>query len=439
MNYQEQERLILGRASRLFKVDMGYLFHGGFWITVGQVVSSLSAFLLAIVYANWLSPEIYGTYKYVISVIGILSIPTLAGLGTAVSKAVVEGKEGSFRYAVLVKLKWGLLASAGSLALAGYYFFNQNNELALAFLLSAIFIPFLEGFNLYDSFLYGKKLFRTATWYYVIGQVFTTFLTVTVIYFWPTLAMVLIGYLLGWSLVRFLLLRRTFNKFRPNNQIDPTVVPYGKHLTAIKAVNVLASYLDKVLLFQFIGAGPLAVYAITQAPLDQIRSLASRGISLLAFPKYAAKEQALLGQHVFYWTGRTTLVLALMAVGYVLLIPFVFPLFFPAYADDVWYTQLAALGLIPLASFIPATALNAQALKRELYYFNFSSAIFQIATLAIFTYTLGLVGVIIARILGRFFELAIGLWLVRRNRSLFTTPPLAELEANLQASEKTED
>ncbi|PIR45693.1 MAG: hypothetical protein COV09_00045 [Candidatus Vogelbacteria bacterium CG10_big_fil_rev_8_21_14_0_10_50_13] len=294
MNFKEQERLILGRASRLFKVDMGYLFHGGFWITVGQVVSSLSAFILAIVYANWLSPETYGTYKYVISVIGILSIPTLSGLSTAVSKAVVEGNEGSFRYAVKVKLKWGLLASAGGLVLAGYYFFNQNTELALAFLLSALFIPLLEGFNLYDSFLYGKKLFRTASWYYVIGQVFTTTLMVGAAYFRPTLAMILIGYLVGWSLVRFLLLRRTFNRFRPNNQVDPAVVPYGKHLTAIKAFNVFASYLDKVLLFQFVGAGPLAIYSITQAPLDQIRSLTSRGISLLAFPKYAAKEQALL-------------------------------------------------------------------------------------------------------------------------------------------------
>ncbi|OHA57257.1 MAG: hypothetical protein A2114_02740 [Candidatus Vogelbacteria bacterium GWA1_51_14] len=439
MNFREQERLILGRASRLFKVDMGYLFHGGFWITVGQVVSSLSAFLLAIVYANWLSPETYGTYKYVIAVIGILSIPTLSGLGTAVSKAVVAGNEGSFRYAVRVKLKWSLVASAGSIALAGYYLFNANTELALAFLLSAIFIPLLEGFNLYDSFLYGKKLFRTATLYYIIGQITTTALIVVAAYFRPTLAMILIGYLAGWALVRFLLLRRTFNKFRPNNQVDPEVVPYGKHLTAIKAFNVVAGYLDKVLLFQFIGAAPLAIYAITQAPLDQIRSLASRGISILAFPKYAAKEQALLGQHIFYWVSRTALVLALMTVGYIILIPFVFPLFFPAYAKYIWYTQLAALGLIPLASFIPYTALNAQALKKELYYFNFSSAAFQIAALAILTYTSGLVGVIIARILGRFFELLVGLWLVGRNRSLFKPQPTTELEANLQAAEPKED
>lgn len=406
--------IMINKLGAKLGIDLKYIFKGGFWISIGQVVSSMSAFLLAIVYANWLTPETYGTYKYVISMIGILSIPTLSGLSTSVSKSIVQGKEGSLLFASRVKIKWGMLGTAAGLVLSFYYYLNNNAELSIAFALASLFIPILEGYNLYDSYLYAKKKFREATLFYIFGQITTSLIILSIAVLNPKLIWILFAYLGSWSLIRWVLFRWVINKYRPNNEIDPEAIPYGKHLTAIKAFNVLASYLDKILLFQFVGSGPLAIYSITQAPLDQIRSLVTRGISLLAFPKYAEKENDLVKKSVTSWTLKTTIVLFFAAIFYIIFIPYVFPVFFPLYSEYIWYTQLAALSIIPLASFIPYTALNAHALKKELYYYNISSAFFQITTLIILTYTAGIVGVIIARILSRLFELIVGLILTTK-------------------------
>jgi len=54
---------LLRRSEKYFKTDMVYLAHGGFWLTLGQIISSAASFLLAIAFANLLPKETYGTYK----------------------------------------------------------------------------------------------------------------------------------------------------------------------------------------------------------------------------------------------------------------------------------------------------------------------------------------------------------------------------------------
>lgn len=418
---ERQANLLLDKTNKILQADARYILKGGFWITLGQALSSASAFILSIAYANWLTPETYGTYKYVLSLMSILSIPTLTGMGTAVAQAVARGQEGSLLFALKVKIKWGLLSSLASLAVAGYYYLNDNATLGSAFLLASFFIPFIESFGIYDSLFHGRKQFRLTTIYYASAQLLATSAILITSFFNQTLMFILLAYFIAWTLARGILLRHALVKYRPNTETSAETISYGKHLSMINAFNTIANYLDKVLLFQFAGAATLAVYSIIQAPVDQLRSLSSRGISLLAFPKYATKNPSDLKDHVNTWTKRALIALAVTAIFYVLLIPLVFPLIFPAYAKDVWYSQIAALGLIPLASFIPYTALSARAMKKQLYYFNFSSAAFQILTIVTLGYWFGLIGIIVARISARFFDLAISWSLVQTGHTTLLT------------------
>lgn len=414
MMIQNKLNYILDSSERIFKTDTRYLIKGGFWITIGQIISSISAFVLAITYANWLSPETYGTYKYVLAVMSILSIPTLNGLSTAVTQAVAIGKEGSIRSMIRIKIRWGLIGSVGSLGLALYYYLNANYDLSLAFTLTGIFIPIFETFGIYNSLFNGRGEIKRSTIFYIIGQMISTTAILITLYFNQTLGIILFIYLFTWTLTRAILLKYTLAKYQINKIETEETLRYGKHLTAISAFNTVANYLDKILLFHFAGATTLSIYAITQAPLDQIKSLASRGISTLAFPKYATKGRADLEDHIFLWIKRSLVILTAVTIAYIIFIPWIFPLVFPIYAENVWYSQLAAIGLIPLASFIPYTALNAKVMKKQLYQLNFSSAGFQILTMCILGYIYGLVGIIISRILARFFDLITGYILVKK-------------------------
>ena len=86
---------LLRRSERHTKTDMVYLASGGFWLTVGQIISSAATFGLAIAFANLLPKETYGTYKFVLSIAGILTIFTLPGMVTSLTQAVARNFEGS--------------------------------------------------------------------------------------------------------------------------------------------------------------------------------------------------------------------------------------------------------------------------------------------------------------------------------------------------------
>ena len=159
---------LLRRSERIFKTDMVYLASGSFWLGFSQIVISLSSFFLAIAFAHFVSKEAYGEYKYVLSIIGILSTLTLTGLGTAVVRSVSRGFEGSMNYAFWQNIKWSALFFFGFLVVAIYYFSQGNSSLGAGILIVGSLSPFLKSTNFYNSFLSAKKDFRHSAIYYGI-------------------------------------------------------------------------------------------------------------------------------------------------------------------------------------------------------------------------------------------------------------------------------
>ena len=100
------------------KTDVVYLASGSFWNISSQIVSSLCTFFLAIAFAHFISKEAYGQYKFVLSIISIISTFTLSGLGTAVMQSVTKGYEGTLAYAFRKNLRWSILFFSSNCALS---------------------------------------------------------------------------------------------------------------------------------------------------------------------------------------------------------------------------------------------------------------------------------------------------------------------------------
>ena len=167
-------RRLLVWSQKYTQTDMVYLAEGGFWLTLGQMVSTAASFLLAIAFANLLDPITYGNYRYVLSLIGMLSVLTLTGMGIAITQATARGLEGSFYTGFKTKLKWGLLASLASIGLAGYYWLQGNNLLPIPLLISATFLPLMQASQVYKDLLIGKKLFDIQTKYSTLSQIISS-------------------------------------------------------------------------------------------------------------------------------------------------------------------------------------------------------------------------------------------------------------------------
>ncbi len=393
-------KLIL-RSEKYTKTDMVYLTKGGYWLTIEKIVSSISAFLLAIAFANLFPAEIYGSYKYILSIISVITILTLPGTGNAVIQAVARGKEGSFLTAFKAKIKWGTLASIGSLGVAGYYWINNNLILAISLLIAAIFLPFMDSFNIYNSFLSGKKLFDISAKFQIISQIIYIFSIITTLFLTRNIFIVLLVYFFSLTISRLIFFKITFRKFKPNQKHDSKIISYAKHLSLLNVFNVLAEQLDKILIFHYFGAAQVAIYYFAIAIPVQIKS-PLKYIGRLGYPKFAQRSLLEIKKSIWRKIFLFGLLRIFIVIIYILTAPFIFNLFFPAYKDAVIYSQVFSLSLM-VPTGILSYALTAHKKVKELYILKITSSLVLITTLFIGVIYYGIWGAVSARIIYLFF------------------------------------
>lgn len=390
---------LLRALERLIRTDVQYLVRGGSWLLTGHGVGMAASLLLAIAFANLLPSHIYGTYKYVLAGAGILTALTLPGINTYLAQAVSRGKDRSLLESIRLRITWGLSASIIALGTAAYYYFNSNIELAIAFGIVALFIPFLDAIGLYNVYLQGKRHFRVSIGYFSTTQITSTLCLIAAAYLSDNLLVILLSYFVPLIIMRLWFLLRTLRRFPPSGPIDPEAGAYGMHLSLVSVPSQIASYLDSILLFHYLGPVQLAIYTFALAPIEQIRGV-YKNIPPLVLPKLATRSfteiNALLPWRMFW----LTVVGLVMAVGYALIAPLAFSILFPAYQDSVLISQLLA-GLIALrlpGSFFGAVLQSKISVlpKSWLYWGAVPPTLF-ILLLLILTPLYGMYGVIISK------------------------------------------
>lgn len=388
------------------KTDMIYFTKGGFWLTTGQLFSTLSSFILSIAFANLLPKEIYGQYKYILSMAGLLSIATLSGMTTALAQSVAKGYDGSFVLATKARMKWGLVGAILGLILAGYYFYNHNVTLTFCFLIASVFMPFMDSLNSYEAVLVGKKLFKENTKYNIIIKIVATIITVGTIYFTNNLFILIFSYFITYTILRFIFLLITKYKARLNKQVDPQTLPYGKHLSLMGVIEIISSQLDKVLVFNYLGAAPLGIYSFAIAMPEQIKGLL-KNVQSLALPKFTQSKYTENRKTIMIKMFKFSLLVVPIIIAYIWAAPYIFKIFFPQYMEAVFYSQIFSISLITISASLPIAFLQSQADTKKLWQINLLSPTVQIVILFTAIYFYGLIGMILARIINRFMNLFI--------------------------------
>ncbi len=397
---------VLRWSERYTKTDMVYLTKEGGLLGLGQGVTALAGFITALCFANFLSKEIYGTYKFVLSVTALLSITTLSGMGVAVTRAVARGFDGTLDAAVRTKIQWGLLGSVGGLVAASYYYLQGNTLLAISFFVVALFLPVMEAFGIYDSFLQGKKAFGTSIRYSVFSKIVSTLSTIGVLFFTDNIFALLLGYFLPFTLIRFIFLTRTRRLYKQNDLQEHDVDVFGKHLSVMGVLSTIANQLDKLLVFSLLGSVELAVYAIASAPVDQIKGLVD-SISRIALPKFSQQDTSDIRHTIWRRMSLLLIGLGALSVVYWLAAPFLFKILFSQYAQYTSLSQVFGLSIISFALFIPLQVLQGRQKTKPLYALNVTTSVVQIVLSVLGVLFFGLIGVIVARVLARFFNLTL--------------------------------
>ncbi|MBI2450036.1 MAG: oligosaccharide flippase family protein [Candidatus Nealsonbacteria bacterium] len=399
-------------AQKYTGTDNVYLAKGGFWLSSSQIFSMAIAFFSAVAFANLLNPATYGNYKYILSLAEILEITSLAGVGAAVTQAVARNLEGSFYSGFKTKLKWGLIGSLAAMIAVIYYWLRGNETLSLPLIVAAVFLPILNASHIYTAFLGGRKLFNYQVKYTIVSQIISVGAIIAALFLTKNLLWLIIVYFTSNSFTNFFFYFLTKFKFRPNKKEDPQTISYGKHLSLMGVVSGIASRLDKLLLFNSIGAAPLAIYSFATIIPEQIERILGN-VESLAFPKLASKSEKYIRVNLMQKFWKLSILTGMAMVVSIAIIPFFYKIFFPRYLDSIIYSQAFVLTFVSIPISLLGTTFKAKMMKKELYLIKVGSFI-KICLMAILIPIYGIWGAIVAAIGAEIFKSGLVLFLFFR-------------------------
>lgn len=402
---------LLRWSERYLKTDMVYLAGGGFWVIVGQAVSSFSVFALAVAFANLVPPEVYGTYKYILSLAGIFAIFALPGIGTALMQTTAKGGDSTIHAATRARILYACIGSIFALIGSAYYLYNENVQLSVALLIIAAALPLFDTFYSYPSYLVGKRRFDLRAKYHALVHVVSMLSVVATIFFTDNLTLILLAYFVP------LIGIRTTLHYRVTRTIPHTAVPeqnaevvqYGKHLTAMQILGMIANEIDKVIIWKFLGPVHVAMYTFALAVPEQIKG-PLKGVGELAFPKFASQTSEQIKENLpalFRKLALYALLLFGISLVYILAAPYIFKLVFPQYMESVRYSQLYALTTVTGVASIPIAILAAQKRTRTQYIISTIQPVIAIGLLILLVPLYGIMGAIIALMLSKFITAAL--------------------------------
>ncbi len=407
---------LIRASGKYFKTDMVYLARGGFWLTLGQVITAVSSFLLSIAFANLVPKTIYGTFRYITSVSSTLNAFSLTGVGTALVRSVAKGYEGALRHGFLLSIRWSALLVFLSFAGAAYYYLRDNITLAVSLLFIGSFSPFLNASHLATYFANGKKDFKRLSIYNVVKGVLPAILIAGTLFVTENILIIVFVYFISNSAIAFLTYWNALKFYKPNTEKDPELLPYSKKLSALGILSTIAAHADKILIFTLLGSVELATYAVAVSFPEQIKTML-RNLNFLMIPKFAEKKISYrldIGRKIW----QLALLLVVIMVAYMVAAPLLFRIFFPAYNDSVSFSIVFAISIATSLAMVPNSILIARKHERELLEINVAGSIIQLLLLFSFIKLWGLWGVIVSKVIAAYVNLALPFFAIRRHYKL---------------------
>ena len=395
----------MDRLSQILKIDFPYFFRGGFWLSVGQLSSIAFSFLLALIFARNLDPQTYGQYRYLMSLTSIITAFSLTGLGVALSQAVAAGKERTLLTLFRKQLLWSLPVFLIGIALTVITFARGNYLYGWVFLLFAVAFTLSNAAGLFSHFLNGKGNFSLATKYYLLSSlitngflcIFAFFFSAYFLFLFPLIFVLEMG-------VNVIFYRKISAGINHAEQSDSHAISYGKQLSVINVLATVADQIDSTVLFWLAGPQILAIYSFANAAPEIIKNFFKSSVTL-SMPKLSVMDKEEIRKTLPKHALKVFLLSLVLVTAYILAAPYLFSILFPKYLAAILPSQIIAISLLSSPGHLFLSAFQAKKEIRKLYFVNIANNLMTITLTVLFIYLGGLYGLVISRVVSRFFAM----------------------------------
>jgi len=368
------------------------------------VVGVFSSLFMMLAFANMLEPEALGIYQYLLAISSIIASISLTGTNAAIVRAAGQKNYTffpiAFRYTLLSYIPAAIIGSMT----AGYYLYQGNATLASGIAIAVSLVLTLQYFLRYGYVFIGIEEFKTSNYllkavalgplFFLLPALFVVQdpVILTGLYFGGSLVLVLV-------LICFLQIPKRVSELVETSAKQVTnyksLLAFSVHQSVIGVLNSGTAHVDKIMIFQLLGAQATATYFIAVSIPNKIRSIIKQFEPFL-FSKFAKYNAAATVDGLGFKFFLMLIGIVPIYILYILLAPLFFTSFVSQYPEAATLTLIYALTMFGSAAIVPYSQMKAHSSSRAFYVYTLICSFTKISFLFVGIYYLQLQGAIIA-------------------------------------------
>lgn len=403
---------LLDALTKHLRIDVRALLRDTGFSIGSRILTMLAGFLLVIVYARYLPPEVYGEYLFIGSWISVFSITGLVGMYKALSQAVAQGYEGTLFPIVIKKATWSLLGVGGMIA-TSFFYADSQPSVAHALLVMAPIVPFFYTGPIWQAFLEGKQRFSTVA-YILVGIVAVkTGVILTAIFSYEMTSLYLLLANIGVDTLFHTIMLIYLLKKVPRKKVDESAPGYGIFISALNILIKIGEYLDALILGTFLGPVQLAIYGYAKFVPESIIVL-MKSVENVLFPRMSIHSFKDITKKIKKVMPLLLAVNILVVIVAIILTPWVMQVAFDnRYNASIVPAQIITLGLlIAPFEFLYHQLILAHRQKKALTVVNIAKPTIKIVLTILFFYLWGFIGIIAMHVVARACYLVLYLFMM---------------------------
>jgi O-antigen/teichoic acid export membrane protein len=334
------------------------LAEDSFWTMTSQIFIVLVNLATVYVLANLLSVNDYGQFKLITTWLGIAVGVGYTGYNYTLPQQISKNQKYNL-YEVFQKtfLK-SLPTFFGLFIISIYYLYNQNFNLGFGFFFGAFLAPILCVSTIVNLYYMGHRNFKM----FALAQNFVDTIQLVAIallaYFSSNFVFIISAYFIATIFANILIVLKSLYDDKKHKSSEKFLSKLSEVQDLVETVsdtkirsklNISAiifgfvTQIDKLLIFHFIGAAPLAVYSIVTAISDQART-PSKAIAAAIFPRMS--EKTFTKKKLYFIYFLLTLMCLFIFVILIILYPLIFKYVFPKYVDYIYLANIASIAIL---------------------------------------------------------------------------------------------
>lgn len=258
---------MIKEESKILKFDK-VIFNNSIYTIIGLLISYTVSLITSVIITRFVSKEIYGNYRFIISVFAIFSIFTIPGLRTGLFKSISQNYDGTYNKSLRFSLKFSIIGII-SLIIFGLILsfndkFENNFETGITIIICGLFISLFYSLDLWQFLLKGKERFKAFVVQNALISIIHLGLVILllIVFDFYNVFLLIILYITVKSALNVIFSIRS-QKYINNKNLDPNWKKQGLSLTILDLSALIFSSSDSVIMGIFLPLESIAIFSIT--------------------------------------------------------------------------------------------------------------------------------------------------------------------------------